>query len=331
MTLVRRQFLGLLGGLGTVPLAMRNALSPAWAEAYPTRPVRIIGTTGPGGQGDTTARLVAAKLTETVGQPFYVENMPGAGGNIAMAATARAAPDGYTVLCATSNIATNISLFPKIPYDPYKDFEPVSLLCSSPHVLVVHPSVPVKSVQELIALAKSKPGQLNYASSGIGTPPHLGGELFKAMTGVDIVHVPYREANSALNAVIAGNVQMMFSIATTAQAQIKGGTVRGLGVATLAPTSLVPDLPTIASQGLPGFEVIGWNGVVAPAGTPAAIVSKLNAAIGHGIADPQLKTQLAAAGYDVATPNTPEQFTKFINDDTERWSGVVQKANISAK
>ena len=151
------------------------------------------------------------------------------------------------------------------------------------------------------------------------------------MTGVDIVHVPYREANSALNAVIAGNVQMMFSIATTAQAQIKGGTVRGLGVATLAPTSLVPDLPTIASQGLPGFEVIGWNGVVAPAGTPAAIVSKLNAAIGHGIADPQLKTQLAAAGYDVATPNTPEQFTKFINDDTERWSGVVQKANISAK
>jgi tripartite-type tricarboxylate transporter receptor subunit TctC len=204
-------------------------------------------------------------------------------------------------------------------------------MSTSPFVLVVHPSVPAKSVQELIALAKSKPGQLNYASSGIGTPPHLGGELFKAMAGVDIVHVPYREANSALNAVIAGNVQMMFSIATTAWAQITGGTVRGLGVATLKPTSLAPGLPTIASAGLDGFEVIGWNGIVAPAGTPAAIVSKLNAAIQHGIADPQLKPQLNAAGYDVAQPNTPEQFARFINDDTERWSSVVQKANISVK
>src|SRR5579872_6692010 len=150
MTLVRRQFLEFLGAWGAVPFAMRNTVSPAFAEAYPSRPVRIIGTTGPGGQGDTTARLVAAKLTETVGQPFYVENMPGAGGNIAMAATARAAPDGYTVLCATSNLVTNINLYPKIPYDPYKDFEPVSLLCSSPHVLVVHPKVAATNVNELV-------------------------------------------------------------------------------------------------------------------------------------------------------------------------------------
>jgi len=198
-------------------------------------------------------------------------------------------------------------------------------------VLVVHPSVPAKSVQELIALAKSKPGQLNYASAGIGTPPHLAGELFKAMAGVDIVHVPFREANSALNAVIAGNVQMMFSIATTAQAQITGGTVRGLGVATLAPTSLAPGMPTITASGLNGFEVVGWNGIVAPAGTPAGIVSKLNAAVQHGLADPQLKIQLHAAGYDMAEPNTPEQFAKFVSVDTERWASVVQKANISVK
>ena len=307
-------------------VAFAAAAVAAQAQDYPSRVIRVVVGPGP----DVVARVYAPKLAEALGQQIVIEPRTGAGGAIAAQTIATAPPDGYSLLLATASYTINAALKTS-QYDLRKDFVAVGQMSTSPFVLVVHPSVPVKSVQELIALAKSKPGQLNYASSGIGTPPHLGGELFKAMTGVDIVHVPYREANSALNAVIAGNVQMMFSIATTAQAQIKGGTVRGLGVATLAPTSLVPDLPTIASQGLPGFEVIGWNGVVAPAGTPAAIVSKLNAAIGHGIADPQLKTQLAAAGYDVATPNTPEQFTKFINDDTERWSGVVQKANISAK
>src|SRR5882724_1406892 len=187
MTFARRQVLQLLSAsVATLALAQR-----AQAQAYPTRAVRVIGTTGPGGQGDTTARLVAAKLTETVGQPFYVENMPGAGGNIAMAATARAAPDGYTILCATSNIVTNISLYPKLPYDPYKDFEPVSLLCSSPHVLVAHPSVPANSVNELVALAKADPGKYSFASAGRGTPAHLAGELFKFTFQVDITHVPY--------------------------------------------------------------------------------------------------------------------------------------------
>src|SRR5260221_1279453 len=202
MTLVRRQVLQFFGASAAALAAPQRAN----AQAYPTRAVRMIGTTGPGGQGDTTARLVAAKLTATVGQPFYVENMPGAGGNIAMAATARAAPDGYTILCATSNIVTNISLYPKIPYDPYKDFEPVSLLCSSPHVLVVHPSVAANSVSELVALAKADPGKYSFASAGRGTPAHLAGELFKFTFQVDITHVPYNGGCSGNSSELAGSL-----------------------------------------------------------------------------------------------------------------------------
>ena len=187
MTMMRRQVLQLAGGALAASLLSQRAA----AQAYPTRPVRVIVTTGPGGQGDTTARLVAAKLSDNLGQSFYVENMPGGGGNIAMAATARAAPDGYTILAATSNIVTNISLYPKISYDPYKDFDPISLMCSSPHVLVIHPSVPARSVNELVALAKADPGKYSYASAGRGTPAHLAGELFKLAFGVDITHVPF--------------------------------------------------------------------------------------------------------------------------------------------
>src|SRR3954470_5191860 len=187
MTMMRRQVLQLAGGALVAGVAPCGAL----AQAYPSRPVRVIVTTGPGGQGDTTARLVAAQLTASLGQSFYIENMPGGGGNIAMAATARAAPDGYTLLAATSNIVTNISLYPKISYDPYKDFDPISLMCSSPHVLVVHPSTPATTVSELVALAKASPGKLSYASAGRGTPAHLAGELFKLAFDVDITHVPF--------------------------------------------------------------------------------------------------------------------------------------------
>src|SRR4051812_42480708 len=237
MTLIRRQFLGFLGSLSAVPFAMRNA----HAQAYPTRPIRIIGTTGPGGQGDTTARLVAAKLTDTVGQPFYVENMPGAGGNIAMAATARAAPDGYSVLCATSNLVTNISLYPKIPYDPYKDFEPVSLLCSSPHVLVVHPSVKATSVNELVALAKANPGKFSYASAGRGTPAHLAGELFKVTFGVDITHVPFNGGGPGTAAALAGHVQMSVSALPTAITYVHAGNLRALALMGSRRSSALPD------------------------------------------------------------------------------------------
>ena len=185
--LARRQLLQFVAGVPLLALQSERAS----AQAYPTRPVRVIVTTGPGGQGDTTARLVAAKLSESLGQSFYIENMPGGGGNIAMAATPCATPDGYTILAATSNIVTNISLYPKISYDPYKDFEPISLMCSSPHVLVIHPSIPARSVNELVALAKASPGKYSYASAGRGTPAHLAGELFKLTFGVDITHVPF--------------------------------------------------------------------------------------------------------------------------------------------
>src|SRR5262247_1824370 len=202
---------------------------------------------------------------------------------------------------------------------------------TTPFVLVVHPSVPARTVPELIALARSRPGALNYASSGIGTPPHLAGELFKAMAGLDIVHVPFREANSALNAVVSGAVPMMFSIASAAQPQIAAQTVRGLGVTAAGPSRLVPDLPAIAQSGLPGFEVIGWNGFVAPAGTPAPIVAKLNAALWRGLDDADVRKRLEAAGYEPAEHSGPDEFAAFIRADTEKWIGLVEQTNMRAR
>jgi len=297
-----------------------------WAQDYPNRVIRVVVGPGP----DIVARLFAPPMSEVLGQQVVIEPKPGAGGVIAAQTIATAQPDGYNLLQATASYTINTALG-TTPYDLRKEFAPVGRMSTSPFILVVHPSVPAKTVQELIALAKSKPGQLNYSSSGIGTPPHLAAELFKAMAGVDIVHVPYREANSGLNAVISGNVQMMFSIASTTQSQIAAGTVRGLGVTTLEPTPLVPNVPSIAQSGLPGFEVLGWNGLVAPAGTPAPVIAKLNAAIRRGLTDQDTRKKMELAGYDVAGANTPEDFAKFIQADTAKWLDVVQKAKISVK
>ena len=297
-----------------------------WAQDYPNRVIRVVVGPGP----DIVARVFAPPMAEVLGQQVVIEPKPGAGGVIAAQTIATAQPDGYSLLQATASYTINTALG-NSPYDLRKEFAPVGRMSTSPFILVVHPSVPAKTVQELITLAKSKPGHLNYASSGIGTPPHLAAELFKAMAGVDIVHVPYREANSGLNAVISGNVQMMFSIASTTQSQIEAGTVRGLGVTTLEPTRLVPNVPSIAQSGLPGFEVLGWNGLVAPAGTAAQIIAKLNAAIRRGLDDPETRKRMEVAGYEVAAPNTPEQFAKFVQADTEKWFGVVEKARISVK
>jgi tripartite-type tricarboxylate transporter receptor subunit TctC len=313
----------LVGGIFSL-LAL--AVDASYAQDYPNRVIRVVVGPGP----DIVARVFGPKITEALGQQIVIEPRPGAGGVIAAQTVATAQPDGYTLLLATASYTINTALQTS-PYDLRKDFVPIGRMSTSPFVLVVQPSVPAKSVQELIALAKSKPGQLNYASSGMGTPPHLAGELFKAMAGVDIVHVPFREANSALNAVVSGNVQMMFSIASTAQSQIEGGTVRGLGVTTLEPTSLVQNVPSIARSGLPGFEVTGWNGLTAPVGTPVSILLKLNSALARGLDDAELRKRLAAAGYDVAAHNTPEDFAKFIKSDTERWTAIVEKANIRGK
>jgi tripartite-type tricarboxylate transporter receptor subunit TctC len=298
----------------------------ACAQDYPSRPIRVIVGPGP----DLVARLFGPKITEQVGQPVVIEPRPGAGGIIAAQTIASAPPDGYNLLLVTASYTINTALRTS-PYDMRKDFSPVGRASTSPFILIVHPSVPAKTLPELIALAKARPGELNYASAGIGTPPHLAGELFKAMAGVDIVHVPFREANSALNAVVGGAVQMMFSISSTTQPQVDAGTVRGIAVTTRAPTPLVPGLPSLSQSGLPGFEVTGWNGFVAPLGTPAPIIARLNSAIQRGLDDAELRKRLEAAGYEPAAHNTPEDFATFIKADTERWIGLVEKADIRTK
>jgi tripartite-type tricarboxylate transporter receptor subunit TctC len=275
-----------------------GGIIPARGQDYPSRIIRVIVGPGP----DITARLAGAKITEALGQQVVIEPRPGAGGTIAAQAVAGAPPDGYSLLLATA-----------------------------PFVLVVHPSVPAKSLAELIALAKANPGKLNYASSGIGTPPHLAGELFKSMAGVDVVHVPFREANSALNAVVSGSVEMMFSLASTAAAQIDGGKVRGIGVTSPKPSPLVPGLPAIADEGLTGFSVMGWNGLVAPKGTPAPIIDKLSGALQRGLDDADLRQRLVAAGYEPVARNAPDDFARFIAADTAKWVELVEKTKMKSQ
>jgi len=307
-------------------LALVASAAAAAAQDYPNRFIRVVVGPGP----DIPARVLATKMSEALGQQVVIEPRPGAGGVIAAQTIATAPPDGYSLLLATASYTINTALQTSA-YDIRKDFAPVGLATTTPFVLVVHPSLPAKTVPELIALARSRPGTLNYASSGIGTPPHLAGELFKAMAGLDIVHVPFREANSALNAVVSGAVPMMFSIASAAEPQIAAQTVRGLGVTAANPSRLVPDLPTIAQSGLPGFEVTGWNGFVAPAGTPAPIIAKLNAALWRGLDDADVRKRLEAAGYEPAAHNSADEFASFIRADTEKWIGLVEQTNMRAK
>jgi tripartite-type tricarboxylate transporter receptor subunit TctC len=311
--------------VGVVLSLLALLAGPSYAQDYPNRPIRVVVGPGP----DIVARVFGAKMGELLGQPIVVEPRPGAGGVIAAQTVAAAAPDGYTLLQVTASYTINTAL-QSSPLDLRKDFAPVGHVSTIPFVLVLHPSVPAKSLAELIGYAKANPGKLNYASSGIGTPPHLAGELFKSMAAVDIVHVPFREANSGLSAVVGGNVQMMFSIASTAQSQIAGGTVRGIGVTSLEPSPLVPGLPALAQSGLAGFEVIGWNGFVAPKDTPQPVVARLSAAIGKALADPDVRAKMNTAGYELAAVNSPDDFAKFIAADTEKWIGLATKTGIKA-
>ncbi|HWX82941.1 MAG TPA: tripartite tricarboxylate transporter substrate binding protein [Xanthobacteraceae bacterium] len=297
----------------------------AYADDYPSRAIRIVVGPGP----DIVTRVFADVLSKDLGQPVVVELRPGAGGVIAAQTVGAAPPDGYLLLQATASYTINTAL-QSGSLDIGRDFAPVALVSTIPFVLVVHPAVPAKTLGELIAFAKADPGKLNYASAGIGTPPHMAGELFKFMAGVDIVHVPYREANSGLAAVISGAVQMMFSIASTAKSQIDGGTVRGIAVTSLKPSDLVPDLPAVAQSGLPGFEVVGWNGFVAAKATPQPIIAKLNATILRALATDEVRAKLKAAGYDTAAANSPEEFAKFIAADTEKWLNLATRINIKA-
>jgi tripartite-type tricarboxylate transporter receptor subunit TctC len=297
-----------------------------FAQDYPSRTIRVIVGPGP----DITARLFGAKITELLGQQVVVEPRPGAGGTIAAQATASSPPDGYNLLLASASYTINAAMG-QSPLDLGKDFAPVGLIATVPFVLVVHPSAEARTLLELVALAKSNPGKLNYASSGIGTPPHLAGELFKSMAKVDIVHVPFREANSALNAVVSGTVQMMFSIASTAASQISGGNVRGIAVTSLKASPLVPGLPAIAEAGLAEFTVIGWNGFVAPKGTPEAIIAKLNFTLQRGLDSTDLRQRLVASGYEPAPRNSPGDFAQFIRSDTAKWAALVERTNMKAQ
>ena len=318
----------MLAWLAVLSLGLGPAPS-GHTQTYPARPVTLVVAFTPAGPSDVLARVLGHKLEELLKQPIVVVNRPGAGGNIGAEAVATAAPDGYTLLMGNNSIlATNASLYKKLPYDPEKDFKPISLVGSQPNILVVNPNVPAKSMAELIALAKAKPGALNYASSGIGTAAHLAGALFRAQADIDIVHVAYKGAAPALQDLIAGQMQMMFATAASVAGFIKAGTVRPLAVTSLHRSSFLPELPTVAEQGLPGFEATTWHGLVAPAGTPAAVIDALHDATVKALQDSAVVKSLTDLGVEIA-PSTPDEFAKYITAEIPKWAAVVKASGAT--
>lgn len=298
----------------------------AVAASYPTRPVTLVVAFTPGGPSDVLSRIVGQQLEKVLGQPFVIENRPGGSGNIAADYVAHAKPDGYTLLMGNNSIlATNGALFAKLNYNAEKDFAPISMVGTQPNILVVHPSVPVHTVGELIALAKEKPGQLNYGNSGLGAAAHLSAELFKSEAHVNIVGITYKGAAPALQDVIAGRVQLMFATSASVVGHIKAGLVRPIAVTTLKRFSLMPDLPTVAESGLPGFDATTWHGLVAPAGTPPDVIETLHRASVAALNDPETRKRLADLGVEVA-PNSPQEFAAYIKSEIPKWTAVVKAA-----
>lgn len=304
------------------------AAASAVAQHYPTKPVRMIIAVPPGGPADTLSRFVQPRLTEALGQTFVLDNRPGANGNIAYELAARAVPDGYTLVAVAAGVAINPSLYRGVKYDPLKDFAPLSLGITVPNILVVHPGVAARNVRDLIELARSRRGQIPFASAGNGTSGHLALELFKTSAGIDVIHVPYKGGGPALADLIGGQVQALFSIALTAMPQVQAGKVRALAITSARRSAVAPELPTLAEAGIAGFEVIGWFGWLAPAGTPPAIVNRLNRVIVTTLEDPAMKERLVSLGSDPA-PSTPGQFAAFIRSEHDKWAGVIRKAGIS--
>jgi tripartite-type tricarboxylate transporter receptor subunit TctC len=310
--------------------ALAAACCAAQPATFPSKPVRFVIGFTPGGPSDILARALGQKLAERWGQQVVIENRPGAGGNLAAEAVAKSAPDGYTWLLGNNSIlATNQSLYRKLPYDPVKDFAPVALVAVQPNILVVHPEVKATSVGDLIALAKQSPGKLNYASSGAGAAAHLAGELFKAMAGVDMVHVPYKGAQPALTDLIAGQVQLMFATSASVIPYMKAGRLRALAVTTAQRSPSVPELPTVSEAGLPGFEATTWHGVVVPAATPAPLVQRLNEELNSVLNEKDLRERLAGLGAEVVT-GSPRDFADYIAREIPKWTKVVQDSGAKA-
>ncbi len=299
----------------------------AAAASYPVKPIRMIVAVPPGGPADTLSRLIAPRLTEALGQTIVIDNRPGANGNIAYETVARAAPDGYTITAVAAGVAINPSLYREVKYDPLRDFAPITQGIAVPNILIVHPSVAATSVQELITLAKGRAGRLAFASAGNGTSGHLALEQFVQMSGVQVIHVPYKGGGPALSEVIAGQVQALFSIALSAIPQVKAGKVRALAITSVRRSALAPELPTLAESGFPGFEVVGWFGWLAPAKTPKVIVDRLSAEIVRILNQPDMKERLLTLGA-VPVASTPQQFAAFIAAEHAKWARVIREANI---
>ena len=300
----------------------------ALAQDYPVRPIRFIAPNLPGGPTDILARIIAQKLSDSLGQPVVVENRAGAAGNIGTEVAAKSPPDGYTLL--SGNIATfgaNVSLYKRLGFDPVKDFAPVVLVATQPNILVVHPSLPVTSVKELIALARARSGQLNYAGSGIGAVAHLAAELFKNDTATNIVHIAYKSAAPALTDLIAGQTQLMFATSLSVQPHLQAKRLRPLAVTTPQRARAFPELPTVAEAGVPGFEATTWHGVLVPAGTPATIVGKLNAEINRLLQLPDVRERLGNLGAEIVG-GTPKEFAEHIQREIPRWAKVIKAAGI---
>lgn len=309
-------------------LVLMALASTADAQSWPAKPIRIISPYPPAGANDLLARIIAPKLSEQLGQPVVVENRAGATGNIGAELVAKAPADGYTLLMGQAgNLTINISLMAKIPFDPVRDFSPVTMVASTPNVLVVHPSLPVRTVKDLIALAKAKPGQINYATSGIGSPGHLAAELLNKSAGIRLVHIPYKGAAPALLDVVAGNAHLYFTSAVSAQPFIPSGRLRMVAVASAKRSPSLPEVPTVAEAGFPEFDVSSWWGVVAPASTPREVVIRLQTEIHRVIALPEIRAKLAEQGLDIAT-NTPEQFAAYIKSETAKWAKLIREVGV---
>ena len=325
MKLPRRRFLHLAAGGVALPLAPHLA----WAQTYPSRPVRIVVGFPPGGPTDIAARLIGQSLSERLGQQFVIENRPGAGSNIGTEAVVRAPPDGYTLFLAYSANAINATLYDKLNFSFIGDIAPVAAINREPLVMLVNPSFPAKTVPEFIAFAKANSGKINFASGGHGTPPHVVGELFKMMAGVNLIHVPYRGGAPAVADLLGGQVQLMFASPSISIEHVRAGKLRALAVTTATRSEALPEVPTLGDF-LSGFEASVWLGIAAPKNTPAEIIEKLNKEINAGLADPKIRARFADLGSTVL-PGSPDDFGKLIAEETAKWAKVIRAANIKAE